>query len=98
MAAHILGGTGKISTEEYEKLKSEGYLYNDMIGKRGVEKLYESYLKGKDGIKAGNKAIEEVAPEPGNYIVLTLDSDLQRVAEESLEKRITEIAEKGGTL
>jgi len=96
LAAHILGGTGKISVEEYEKLKSEGYWYNDMIGKRGVEKLYESYLKGKDGIKAGNKTIKEVAPESGNYIVLTLDSDLQKVAEESLEKRITEIAERGG--
>lgn len=96
LAAHILGGTGKISSEEYESLKEEGYGYNDLIGKRGVEKLYESYLKGKDGVKGGEKNVKEVTPEPGNYIVLTLDSDLQKAAEESLEKRITEISQKGG--
>lgn len=97
LAAHILGGTGKISSEEYSELKNSGYGYNDLIGKRGVEKIYESELKGKDGVKSDDKNIEDVAAVPGNYVVLTLDADLQRATEESLEKRITDIAKNGGS-
>ena len=96
MAAHILGGIGKISGEEYAELKDSGYGYNDLIGKRGVEKLYESYLRGKDGVKSEDENIDNIAAEPGNYVVLTLDSDLQKAVESSLEKRIKEIARKGG--
>lgn len=95
LAAHILGGTGKISGEEYDELKESGYGYKDIIGKRGVEKLYESYLKGKDGVKSNDDNIEDVAAEPGNYVVLTIDSELQKAVEKSLEKRITEIAGNG---
>lgn len=96
MAAHILGGIGKISGEEYAELKDSGYGYNDLIGKRGVEKLYESYLRGKDGVKSEDENIDNIAAEPGNYVVLTLDSDLQKAVESSLETRIKEIARKGG--
>ncbi len=96
LAAHILGGVGKIDSEEYEARKDEGYGYNDLIGKRGVEKLFEDYLRGENGIKSGDDNIEDVAAEPGDYVVLTIDSDLQRATEASLEKRITEIASVGG--
>ena len=96
LAAHILGGVGKISGEEYAELKESGYGYNDLIGKRGVEKLYESYLRGKDGVSSEDENIEDIEPVPGNYVVLTIDSDLQKVAEASLEKWITEISSKGG--
>ncbi len=96
LASHLLGGVGKISGDEYQELKNSGYGYNDIIGKRGVEKLYESYLKGKDGVKSEDENIEDIAAEPGNYVVLTIDSDLQKAVEQSLEKRIQEIASKGG--
>ncbi len=96
LAAHILGGTGKISRDEYNELKEKGYGYNDLIGKRGVEQLYESYLRGKDGVESDDKNIENIDSVPGNYVVLTLDSDLQKVTEESLERWITQIAAKGG--
>lgn len=96
LAAHILGGVGKISSDEYQELKSSGYGYNDIIGKRGVEKLYESYLKGKDGVESEDENIEDIEAEPGNYVVLTIDSDLQKAVELSLENRIKEIASKGG--
>lgn len=96
LAAHILGGVGKIDAEEYAENKDKGYGYNDMIGKRGVEKMFENYLRGKDGIKSQDENIEDVAAEAGNYVVLTLDSDLQKATEASLENRIKEIAAKGG--
>ena len=51
MAAHILGRTGIIYKEEYDELKDKGYGMNDIIGKDGLEKVLESYLKGKDGYK-----------------------------------------------
>ncbi len=96
MAAHILGGIGKISRDEYEKLKDSGYGYNDLIGKRGIEKEYEKYLKGEDGVYSEDENIKEKTPKAGDYLVLTIDSDLQRAAEESLKKTITDIAKSGG--
>lgn len=104
IATHILGRTGKISSEEYEKYKESGYGYNDIIGKQGIEKWAESYLRGKDGTTgslkkvSGNEVIiaDDIEPVPGNYVVLTIDSELQKVAEESLERTIKRIQASGG--
>ncbi len=96
LASHVLGGVGKISGEELENNKELGYTYNDLIGKRGVEKLFENYLRGKNGIKSEDENIEDVPAEAGNYVVLTLDTELQKATEASLEKRILEIAANGG--
>ena len=51
--ASIIGYTGKISTDEYNKLseKDETYTTNDIIGKAGLEQYYESYLRGVNGEK-----------------------------------------------
>ncbi len=109
IAAHIVGGIGKMSPEEYESLKDEGYGYNDLVGKRGVEKLFEEFLKGTDGkqivgltndednddqTNGSDGDIQEAVP--GNYILLTIDSELQRAAEQSLAYWINEIAKNGG--
>lgn len=101
-AAHVLGRVGKIWKEEYEELKDQGYGLNAILGKDGLEKAYESYLRGKDGKRlvetntAGDILDErEVDPtQPGNNIVLTLDLDLQAVAEESLARNIEEIRQR----
>lgn len=98
LAAHILGRTGIIYKEEYDQLKDQGYGINDFIGKDGMEKVLEKYLKGKDGYKSveqtksGSVAqiIESQPATPGNYAVLTIDTNLQKVAEESLARRISE--------
>ena len=97
--AHVLGRIGKIWKEEYEELKGEGYGMNAVLGKDGLEKAYESYLRGKDGKRsvetnsAGDILAErEVEPaQPGANMVLTLDLDLQAAAEESLARNIEEI-------
>ncbi len=98
-ATHILGRVGKISGDEYEKNKTKGYGINDMIGKQGIELWAESYLRGTDG-KTGSKTqidgkeillSEEVDAVPGNYVMLTIDSDLQSTLESSLENTIKAI-------
>ncbi len=100
IAAHILGGIGKMNAQEYEKYSEKGYGYNDLIGKRGVEKLFEEFLRGENGIQTvginGTENDENEEAIPGNYVQLTIDSKLQRTAENSLEYWITEISKKGG--
>lgn len=99
IAAHILGGIGKMTQEEYEIYSEKGYGYNDLLGKRGVEKLFEEYLRGIDGVQTVGITEEEDDEQksvPGNYIQLTIDSDLQRAAETSLKRWITEISKNGG--
>lgn len=100
IAPHIIGTIGPIYAEEYAELKKEGYKLNDYVGKSGIEKAYEKYLKGTDGVKViefdsdGNVVSSKmkVEPIPGNTIVLTLDSQLQKTAQTTLEARIKEIA------
>nr|WP_252187582.1 penicillin-binding transpeptidase domain-containing protein [Anaeromonas gelatinilytica] len=104
-AAHVLGYLGKISQEsEIEKYIDElGYSRNDIIGKTGIEKQFERYLDGEDGFKTlevdayGNihKTIEGESPVPGNDIRLTIDSELQKVAEEALEETIKKLPVAG---
>ena len=104
LATHILGRTGKINAEEYEANKDLGYGYNDIIGKQGIEKWGEQYLRGIDGTTGTTKEVNgkeitvmnDAEPVPGDYIVLTLDSDLQKVAEKSLEDTIQNIRASSG--
>ncbi len=103
LAAHILGRIGKIYKEEYDELKDKGYAMSDLVGKQGIEKICEEYLRGRDGSKniyygedshlLGDDT--DVPAEPGNYVVLTIDSNLQLAAEKSLEKNIKQIAASG---
>lgn len=104
MAAHILGRTGIIYAEEYEKLREQGYGMNDIIGKDGLESVLEPYLKGTDGYrkirmttdgKYGDVASVKEA-EPGYYAKLTLDYELQKATEESLKKAITQAVDSNG--
>ncbi len=104
MAAHILGRTDIIYKEEYEELKSKGYGMNDIIGKDGLEKVLESYLKGTDGYKrveqtksgSVSQMLNIKPAETKNYAILTIDSELQKVAEESLAKNIEATREDRG--
>lgn len=91
LAPHILGTVRKINAEEYSELKNEGYGINDDIGKSGIELAMESRLRGVPGemtvtIDSDGNVTEEITKEPsqGDTIVLTIDRDLQRVAQEKL--------------
>ncbi len=96
IAPHIVGITGRIYEEEYENLDHSIYGINDTIGKSGIESAFESVLKGHDGtVKVNYDNNGEIVSEeiidpavPGGTVVLTMDMDLQRVAQEALEKQI----------
>ncbi len=96
MAAHILGRTDIIYREEYLELSDQGYGMNDIIGKDGLEKVLEKYLKGKDGYKRVQQTKSEISAqtygvkeaETTNYAVLTLDAKFQEVTEKALAESI----------
>lgn len=97
LAAHVLGFIGSISQEEYAERKKLGYRPNDLVGKDGLEAEWESVLRGQDGGKQVeiNAVGEETRPLadrpaiPGKGIVLTLDANLQKAAEEALTAQLT---------
>lgn len=102
LASHILGYIGKINEDEYEE-KKDNYKRNDVIGRTGIESVFETYLKGKDGVKQidmtvdGTITAEYVTKEPiaGSSVVLTIDANLQRKTEQALKANIEKIANGG---
>lgn len=101
--AHIIGYVGPVTDTEIDKQKQEGIAAddiglqnNDSIGRSGVERFYDSYLRGKPGIKvmAVDKAanikgvVSETDPESGKYVVLNVDAKLQSLVEEQLSAAI----------
>lgn len=102
LASHILGYSSKISSEEYEKRK-DTYSQNDIIGKTGIEYVFEEYLRGKNGTKQIDMAVdgtitsEYISEEAiaGSDVVLTIDSNLQKITEQALEANIKKIASGG---
>ncbi len=99
VSPHLLGRVGLIYKEEYEVLKDFGYGFTDIIGKEGIEKVYDLELKGTDGVlkiqqnEFGKITDTEVLKNavPGNDIILTIDLDLQKTAEAALEDVIHEL-------
>lgn len=99
--ASILGYTGKISAEEYEKLSAtdDSYTLNDVVGKGGIEQYMDSYLRGEKGyeklyVDYMGKAIEVIdreEPTAGNDVYLSIDSDLQIAIYHLLEQEIAGI-------
>ena len=102
LASHILGYAGKISSQEYEQRKNT-YSSNDIIGKTGIEYVFEEYLKGKNGTKQIDMAVdgtitgEYISKEAvsGSDVVLTIDANLQKVTEDALAANIQKIATGG---
>ena len=103
-ASHTIGYIGRIYAEEYEALSGQGYALDDYIGKEGIEKVAEEYLRGTNGYKfaqtdkTGNviNIIEDIDPKVGNDVILTLDIDMQLILEASLEKIIYKLREQNG--
>ena len=97
LASHIVGYIGPISEKELES--NPDYNQNDQIGKTGIEKVFEQYLKGKKGIKQIDMSVEGVVTdeyvseeaEAGSDVVLTIDADLQKATEAALENNIRDM-------
>ena len=101
LASHILGTVGKITQPELEG--KTNYDINDIIGKTGIQYVFEEYLKGKDGIKQIDMAVDGTVTDEytekeavsGSDVILTIDANLQKVAEEALKDDIKKIASGG---
>lgn len=99
--AHLIGYTGRISAEELEELRliDSSYSQNDVVGKSGVEKSYETVLSGTKGSRTVyvdslgrvKQVVEEVEPVTGSDIYLTIDVELTQKIYELLERRLAEI-------
>lgn len=92
IAPHILGTVRKINAEEYKQRKDDGYKITDQIGESGIEQACESELRGTPGeltitITKDGEIKQEVTKKPiqGNTIVLSIDRDLQVLAQNQLK-------------
>ena len=84
-AAHLIGYVQSVTAEDLEEHKGEGYTSSSVIGKSGIEGLYEKELKGENGVKISimtedgveKNVVASVDKQDGENIRLTIDSDLQ---------------------
>jgi penicillin-binding protein 2 len=93
---HVLGYVGEVSPEQLElpQYKEKGFKPGDIVGQEGLEKVYDDYLRGKDGYRKVivdsrghiQSEVERVEPQAGQDLVTTIDSDLQETAEDQLRK------------
>ncbi|MBB6453584.1 penicillin-binding protein [Salirhabdus euzebyi] len=89
---HLIGYTGEITAEELETYKDKGYKQHDIIGKRGLESLYEEQLKGKPGVEiyiekenGDQVVIAEQRAEKGKDIHVTINGEFQKLVYENME-------------
>ena len=105
LAVNLIGTVGPIFAEEWEEYKAKGYSYDDKIGKSGIEAWGEEYLRGIDGEityrldNKGNIISKEVTKEPiaGKTIMLTLDKNMQKSAQDTIESVVRNLQSEGGS-
>ncbi len=96
LLAHVLGYVGEINSAQLQNpdYQKKGYRPGDIIGQEGVEAYYDDFLRGRDGyrkvvVDSRGRVIdtlEEAPPQPGQDLYLTIDAEMQRTAEEQLQK------------
>ena len=105
LAVNLIGSVGPIFEEDWEYYKERGYSYDDKVGKSGIEKWAEEYLRGTDGEitynldAKGNIISSKITKQPiaGKTVMLSIDKNLQRKTQDSLEKWVKNIQSKGGS-
>ena len=107
IAAHVVGYTGTVTSEQLESSDSDEsavqYKSGDIVGQSGVESMYESVLQGIRGeqtvyVNSSGKVLDTsttIDPQSGSDVVLTLDLNIQKVAEASLAEVITDAKKRG---
>jgi penicillin-binding protein 2 len=98
LAPHLLGYLGEISQDELFDPSFADVRPGQLVGRGGVEQQYESYLRGEDGLRKqevdaqgevqGVLGVEE--PVPGDDVVTSIDADIQRLAQETLEDAVSQ--------
>ncbi|MBE7055530.1 MAG: hypothetical protein E7392_05400 [Ruminococcaceae bacterium] len=105
LGAHMLGRVGIISAEEYAVNEDNGYTINSNIGKGGIEKYLEDYLRGENGsgsieqTSGGYSVGQNVDKKPvgGRNVNLTIDLDMQLACEQALKETILNISSNAGS-
>src|SRR5262245_3201445 len=97
LAAQLLGYAGEINDRELAERAAKGYGLGDLIGKTGVERMYEDQLRGEDGaefvvVNAMGKRVTTLEegpprlPVPGKDVTLTIDLNVQHALEEAMAR------------
>lgn len=102
LASHILGYVGNITETELDG-REDTYGINDIIGKVGIQYVFEEYLRGKDGIKQLDMSVDGTITDEyitqeavaGSDVILTIDANLQAATEKALANNIKKIASGG---
>ena len=95
-AAHVFGYVSEISEEELEKRKDEGYKSGYIVGKFGLERIYDKEIRGVNGgeqveVDVSGRPIQILgrkSPIPGNDLVLTIDKHIQETAERAVDDQL----------
>ena len=106
LAAQLLGTIGQVDSEELRREAFSGYRAGETVGKTGIEAANEAHLRGRMGgvnliVDVAGREIDEIDrrdPTPGGRLVLSLDLDLQRVAEAAFRSDDPEEPDKMGAL
>lgn len=96
LAAHVVGYMGAVTSEQLEHYEALGYNQNERIGQFGVERSFESVLRGVPGyvtyeVRASGAIVREIArvePITGQDVELSIDLDLQQLAEQALQTQL----------
>lgn len=102
LASHILGYVGNITETELDG-REDTYGINEVIGKVGIQYVFEEYLRGKDGIKQLDMSVDGTITDEyitqeavaGSDVILTIDANLQAATEKALANNIKKIAGGG---
>jgi penicillin-binding protein 2 len=92
IGAHLFGQVGEVSPEELKDTRFNGVSMGDRVGKAGIEAEYDRFLRGRNGaarvevdaLGKLTKTLKRVQPRQGKQLRLSLDLDVQRVAQEAL--------------
>lgn len=103
LAVHALGYVGEVSSYEIEQGLFKNISQGSLVGKGGLEKTYDKYLRGEDGAfmeevdVAGNvvKHYDSVQPVPGKNLKLTIDYELQKELEAFTDKHLAFLRSSG---
>lgn len=105
LAAHVFGYVSEINDVELEKRKTGGYKAGDIVGKFGLEKVYDKEIRGVDGgsqveVGANGRPVQVLGkkePVPGHNIVLTIDQRIQKAAEEAIDAQLKLLQTQSGS-
>lgn len=103
LLAHVMGYVRQINEEQLAANKEKGYKLGDSYGQTGLENTFEEYLRGQDGgrqveVDSMARPVRDLGirePVPGNNLVLSIDYNVQKAAEESLVRASQQAVKEG---